>query len=284
METKDLYSFGPFQIDASRRLLRNDREVIPLPSKAFDTLLFLVRNHDRLVKKDELMAALWPDAEVEENNLSQCVSAIRKALGDSPQAQQYIETVPGWGYRFAAPVRLGSGDEVRLVGASLPVGLEPRKDSAFLVAGVFVAVIALGVAFYVGTRIHPRSTKPPNASAMKARTSVAVLGFENLSEEKKDQWLATALGEMLRTELAAGGALRIMSADDVAQLAPDLLTSAKKLESLAAPRLQEVNRKLGSDLLIFGSYVVIPDQARKRIRFDVRSRCSQTGGLRQSFV
>src|ERR1700688_4855689 len=98
METRHLYNFGPFQIDSAKRLLQRDRRQIPLPAKAFEALLLLVRNRDRLVEKDELMRDLWPDITVEENNLSQSISAIRKALGDTAQEHHYIETVPGWGY------------------------------------------------------------------------------------------------------------------------------------------------------------------------------------------
>ena len=75
MEINHLYGFGPFQIDSARRLLQRDLQQIPLSTKAFEALLLLVRNSDRLVEKDELMRALWPDTVVEENNLSQSISS-----------------------------------------------------------------------------------------------------------------------------------------------------------------------------------------------------------------
>lgn len=98
------YEFGPFRLDATERLLLRDGEPILLPPKAFDTLLVLVANCGRILKKDDLMKAVWPETLVEENNLSQYVSALRKALGDDPNGHRYIETVPRLGFRFVARV------------------------------------------------------------------------------------------------------------------------------------------------------------------------------------
>ena len=78
--------------------------MIPLRLKVFDTLLVLVENAGRLVTKQELLDTVWPETTVEENNLNHNVSVLRKALGEKATGQQYIETVPRVGYRFAAPV------------------------------------------------------------------------------------------------------------------------------------------------------------------------------------
>jgi DNA-binding winged helix-turn-helix (wHTH) protein/pimeloyl-ACP methyl ester carboxylesterase len=98
------YQFGPFQLDVRERRLSRGDEVIPLRLKVFDTLLVLVENAGRLVTKQELLDAVWPGTAVEENNLNHNVSVLRKALGERATGQQYIETVPRVGYRFAAPV------------------------------------------------------------------------------------------------------------------------------------------------------------------------------------
>ena len=76
-------------------------EVIPLRLKVFDTLLVLVENAGRLVTKQELLDTVWPETAVEENNLNHNVSVLRKAFGEKATGQQYIETVPRVGYRFA---------------------------------------------------------------------------------------------------------------------------------------------------------------------------------------
>lgn len=98
------YHFGPFHLDVRERRLSRGDEVIPLRLKVFDTLLVLLENAGRLVTKQELLDAVWPETTVEENNLNHNVSVLRKALGEKATGQQYIETVPRVGYRFAAPV------------------------------------------------------------------------------------------------------------------------------------------------------------------------------------
>ncbi len=98
------YRFGPFQLDARERRLLRGSDVIPLRLKVFDTLRVLVENAGRLVTKQELLDTVWPETTVEENNLNHNVSILRKALGEKATGQQYIETVPRIGYRFAAAV------------------------------------------------------------------------------------------------------------------------------------------------------------------------------------
>jgi DNA-binding winged helix-turn-helix (wHTH) protein len=104
-ETNRFYEFGPFRLDPGRQLLLRDGQPVPLTSKVFETLLALVQRGDQLVSKDELMKLLWPDTFVEESNLTQHISMLRKALGESPQDHLYIVTMPGRGYRFAQKAR-----------------------------------------------------------------------------------------------------------------------------------------------------------------------------------
>jgi len=102
---KHLYGFGSFIVDAAEGLLLRDGQPIPLTPKAFETLIALVENSGHVLGKDELMRRVWPDSFVEENNLSQNISLLRKALGDGGAGgQKYIETVPKRGYRFVAGV------------------------------------------------------------------------------------------------------------------------------------------------------------------------------------
>src|SRR5215216_120831 len=104
------YLFDGFRVDVSERLLfQGDREV-PLTPKVFDTLLMLLENSSHVLTKKELMQQVWPDSFVEENNLAQNISLLRKALGE-----QYIQTVPKRGYRFIAEVTATGGEETLLV-------------------------------------------------------------------------------------------------------------------------------------------------------------------------
>ena len=99
------YEFGPFCVDASQRLLARDGTPMPLTPKVFDTLLHLVQRSGTALSKDELMRAIWPDTVVEENNLNQNISILRRVLGDGRSQHRYIATVPGHGYQFVAEVK-----------------------------------------------------------------------------------------------------------------------------------------------------------------------------------
>jgi Tol biopolymer transport system component/DNA-binding winged helix-turn-helix (wHTH) protein len=135
------YHFGSFVLDAGHCELRRNGTPVPLPGKAFDLLLTLVRAADRTVTKGELMSVLWRDTAVEESNLTQTVFVLRKALGEDNEEAGYIRTVPRRGYRFVAPVAAEGSvkpAEIRTLSNS-----EPRSRTWLYAAG---AVLAIGVA------------------------------------------------------------------------------------------------------------------------------------------
>jgi len=99
------YEFDQFRIDVTERLLLHEGAPLALPPKAFDILLALVQQSGHVLEKRELIETVWPDTFIEENNLTQYISALRRALGDDRRDQHYIETVARRGYRFLAPVR-----------------------------------------------------------------------------------------------------------------------------------------------------------------------------------
>jgi Tol biopolymer transport system component/DNA-binding winged helix-turn-helix (wHTH) protein len=155
--TKEIYEFGPFRLDAQERLLRRDGAAVSLTPKAFDLLLVLVERQGRLLGKEELFQAVWPDTIVEESNLSSNVALIRKALGDGTNSERYIETVPKRGYRFVSAVQeVSRGEEKPTSNATLPTHetrvevAKPRRRfhpllwvlpvSGLLVVGYFASV------------------------------------------------------------------------------------------------------------------------------------------------
>ena len=107
--SKPIYEFGPFRLDVAERLLLRNGTAIPLQPKAFDLLLVLVQNRGHLLEKDELLKIVWPDTIVEEVNLANNVSILRKILGSGADAERFIETVPRRGYRFLAEVKIVAG-------------------------------------------------------------------------------------------------------------------------------------------------------------------------------
>src|SRR5215204_141268 len=101
----DIYEFDRFRVDVGRRLLTDsDGEILPLKPKAFETLLYLVRHPGELLEKEEMMRAIWTDTIVEENNLNQSISVLRRVLGERHDEHRFIVTVPGRGYKFVAEV------------------------------------------------------------------------------------------------------------------------------------------------------------------------------------
>ena len=104
------YVFGPFAVDTREGTLLREGRPVPLTPKAFETLVALVEHSGRCLAKEELMRRVWPDSFVEENNLSQNISQLRRALqGEGEEAASYIETVPRRGYRFNATVVVQGG-------------------------------------------------------------------------------------------------------------------------------------------------------------------------------
>lgn len=96
------FEFGPFRIDAVRRLVTRDGRPVPLTPKAFDTLVALVEQSGRTLNKEDLLERVWSGTSVEENNLTQAISRLRKTLEDASDGRRYILTIPGQGYRFVA--------------------------------------------------------------------------------------------------------------------------------------------------------------------------------------
>ncbi len=117
MKTRRVYRFGPFQLDATAKVLLKDGEPVRLARKAVETLLALVENAGQVLTKEELMAAIWPDRVVDEANLAQNVAVIRRSLGAEKGAPGYIETFPGRGYRILGPISV----------AEEPTGVQPAQ-------------------------------------------------------------------------------------------------------------------------------------------------------------
>jgi eukaryotic-like serine/threonine-protein kinase len=107
-----LYRFGPFVLDPQRRTLYCNESLVPLTPKAFDVLLFLAQNPNRLITKDELLKAVWGDTFVEEGNLTQYISHLRKALADNSEDSRLIVTISRKGYQFTTDVVLSKAADI----------------------------------------------------------------------------------------------------------------------------------------------------------------------------
>jgi Tol biopolymer transport system component/DNA-binding winged helix-turn-helix (wHTH) protein len=160
------YDFGPFVLDASKRLLFQNGEPVPLAPKVLDTLLALIEHRDEIVSKEQLLSCVWGDTLVEEGGLARNISLLRKTLGEKPDDHRYIVTVPARGYRFVAEVRQRALDaesqqdsDVRSSPAALNGQAAPvarRRDSVIWWAlGVVSLVLVCGVVALVWLSASP---------------------------------------------------------------------------------------------------------------------------------
>jgi DNA-binding winged helix-turn-helix (wHTH) protein/TolB-like protein/Flp pilus assembly protein TadD len=196
-------SVGEFRLDvAKRQLLGRNQQPVPLTPKAFETLVYLVRHSGDVLDKDELMRAVWPDTVVEENNLSQNVSALRRALGEKPNAHRYIVTIPGKGFSFVAnvtAVAADSGQIMKTDGNLIPTkelhsGLS-AKGKRLLVGGLLVAILgAAGVLIW-------RSSRSGSAPSPEIKV-LAVLPFKPLVAENRDPALELGMADSLIAKLS----------------------------------------------------------------------------------
>ncbi len=241
-EPKVLYEFGPFRVDPEKQVLLREDHPVAISPKVFETLLILVRRSREVVSKEDLMKALWPDAFVEEANLSQNIFLLRKALGDTPEDRRYILTLPGRGYRFVEQVNAvrQDGDDVVIESRShaqmvveqadnaepsrpLPGSLDGKESWKYLlpIAGVVVLMV-LGTTFFLH-RHHP--------IVLGEKNSVIIADFTNTTGDPVfdgtlRQGLAVQLEQSpvlsLLSEDRIQQALRLMGQPPDARLTPDL--------------------------------------------------------------
>jgi DNA-binding winged helix-turn-helix (wHTH) protein/TolB-like protein/Flp pilus assembly protein TadD len=251
------YRFESYRLDMQTRELREgDGPALPLTAKAFDTLCYLIAQRQRVVGKDELLAAVWPGRVVEENNLTQAIAALRRALGTNAGEHRYIVTVPGRGYRFVAEVREGEGDALsepaQSVAAQMPIA--PATPPTWRRAMTFGAVLFMLALFAVAAW---RMRDAPGSVALRPhvpRMSLAVLPFRSLSSGPRDQELELGLADTLITRLSRSGALQVRTLASSERL-PDASLDAKR-----------AGRELGAAYVVEGTTQRVADQVRINAR------------------
>src|SRR5580765_759866 len=214
-----VYEFAGFRADAVRRRLLAGDELLPLTSKAFDTLMTLIRHQGATVSKAELMDAVWADTAVEENNLTQQIAALRRAFGERPDEHRFIVTVPGKGYSFVADVRIAPDDSPAEIALVEHRTFARRYDNRGLMGyAVAVAYVLLVVATCVLSpfQLHDRH-----------RPSLAVLDFR--SGDSGDDAIGTGIRDTLRARL---GSLRDITVlrDDAERVDTDVVAAGRRMQ------------------------------------------------------
>lgn len=265
-----LYRFASYRLDTRSRELRDgDGPAIALTAKAFDTLCVLVANRHRVMSKDDLLAAVWPGRVVEENNLSQAISALRRALGTDASEHRYLVTVPGRGYRFVADVHEGESIARDATAHAAPAPDGPSPHAAPLPAPVAAPngiglgqrrAIALGALMFLGALLAVAAWRmrepaaipviPPSAT----QATLAVLPFRSLSPGPRDELLELGLADTLITRLGRSSALRVRS-----------LASAQRLSGAQHDALA-AGRQLAAAYVVEGSTQRRGDRVRINAR------------------
>jgi TolB-like protein/DNA-binding winged helix-turn-helix (wHTH) protein/Tfp pilus assembly protein PilF len=227
--------FRDCELDLAAYQLRRQGRPVRIERRAMDLLILLVERRMQLVTRGEIVDRLWGkdvfvDAETGVNTL---VFKVRQALHDSSEAPAYIETVPGKGYRFIAPVEVGSGLEPLGPPPSAPLRSGPSLLSRPLAAALAALVLLAGLVIWL------RRGAAPAPSAV----TLAVLPFENLGGNRDHDYLADGLAE---EAIASFG-----------QVDPQHLTVIGRTSTLAykgtRKPLAEIGRELGADYLVEGS-------------------------------
>jgi DNA-binding winged helix-turn-helix (wHTH) protein/tetratricopeptide (TPR) repeat protein len=278
-EPRILYEFGPFRMDPDRQVLLRENVPVPVTPKAFETLLALVRRSRDVVSKEELLKEVWPDSFVEESNLSQSIFLLRKALGDTPENRQYIVTLPGRGYRFAAPVRTVTEQGEALVAQArtrtqivieeneaasgevrklLPIPLKPGRIF-LLPVGAVVLLLALGAFFLL------RAHRPTN---LGEKASILVGNFINTTG---DPVFDDSLRQGLKVQLEQSPSLSLISEDRIRQTLS--LMGQSPDGRLTGQIAREVCERVGSSAVLEGSIKPLGSQ----YVLDLRSVDCRTG-------
>src|SRR5882672_7614239 len=242
----NIFRFGLFEADAVGGQLMRNGVRIKIQDQPFRVLLLLLGRPGEIVTRDELRQKLWPEGTYVDfdGSLNVILKKLRAAIDDDSDNPRFIETVPRRGYRFIAPVSSDRRPEPVIVeppqaGAVVVKEVQPAGEpvSAPQVATVTgrrslliytyrvsvvasLVLIATGLLWWHYKRSGPLGAKESGhgLAPVQIRKSVAVLGFHSLSGKAEDAWLATALSEMLSTELSGGEKLRLVSGEDVANL------------------------------------------------------------------
>jgi DNA-binding winged helix-turn-helix (wHTH) protein/tetratricopeptide (TPR) repeat protein len=276
-----VYEFGPFHMDPDKQILLRGNDPVPVTPKAFETLLVLVRRSREVVSKEELLKEVWPNSFVEESNLSQNIFLLRKALGDTAENRQYIVTLPGRGYRFAAPVRTVTEQGEALVAQArtrtqivieeneaetdhapkaLAIPRKPKASRRLLHSAAVVALLlVLGVFLLIRNRRHAN---------LDEKDSILVADFVNTTG---DPVFDDTLRQGMEVQLEQSPSLSLISEDSIRQALG--LMGKPPDTRLTGQTARDVCERTGSSAVLEGSIKALGSE----YVLDLRSVNCRTG-------
>jgi TolB-like protein/DNA-binding winged helix-turn-helix (wHTH) protein/Tfp pilus assembly protein PilF len=261
-ESHLIYEFGEFRLDAHRRLLfaRDSPHPLSIKPKVYETILYFVEHPGEILEKDRLLADLWPGLVVEENNLTQAISVVRRVLGEARGENRYLATVPGRGYRFVADVVRVTQPRSTIV-EQPAAGLRRSRWTLAIGLPVLLGLALLAYGWQAGWWLAGEQAGAA-VSALPSRT-VAILPFENLSAEASDEFIALGLSESVLHRLASVRDLTLIAR-----------TSSFALRERPAADAREIGRLLNARYLVEGSV----RRAGEELRVTAQLIDANTGG------
>jgi TolB-like protein/DNA-binding winged helix-turn-helix (wHTH) protein/tetratricopeptide (TPR) repeat protein len=246
-----IFRFDRFQADDTAFRLIADGAPVSLEPKALRLLLYLIQNRGRLIRKQELLDAVWADAAVTENALTRSVGLLRKTLDDDSREPRFIETVPTAGYRFIAQVDItsipGRTNAVNAAEtATLPLGPPASRPARWRPHFLRIGLIVAACLIFLTITAWLLPVRPHSARIR----SLAVLPLANLSGDPNQEYFADGMTDELITELARVPNLRVVSR-----------TSVMAEKDTRRP-LSEIAHQLDVDAIVEGSIVRSGDRIR----------------------
>jgi DNA-binding winged helix-turn-helix (wHTH) protein/TolB-like protein len=276
LESQVIYEFDNFRLNPAEHSLLCGGKNVPLTPKSFEILIALIERQGMLVTKDELMRKIWPDSFVEEANLTVNVSVLRKAFGDTPGHQEFIETVPKRGYRFIAPVtavRNGTSHATEIPSLTAqPVqtapappersGVVPKPAAVFHRGRAKIGILAIAgilVVAAIGSWLVRRDSSTPRATQAVRR--LAILPFHNIKQDRSADFLGYSLADAIITKLGSVQALRVRPSYAIEKYRDQIV------------EIPKVAADLDVDTLLTGNFIREGDDLRITCQLvDVKSR------------
>ena len=288
LKTGSFYECGPFRLEPAEHRLTREGSPVSLSPKAFELLVFLIRNQGRLVTKEQIMQAVWPSSFVEEANLTVSISVLRKVLGEKESDLRYIETVPKKGYRFTAVVKeiespqkvlmqtdgglkqaevqlfQSSGNASTVSAPKLPVGETEdgscARDGPVLVPQeaahptsrrrLTIAVLAVLVCILTIISYLSYRRRALSKPSVPVQHSLAILPLRNLRQNPNDDFLGFSLADAVITKLGPVSSLTVRPSSAIEKYKGQTID------------LQRVAAELNVDTLLTGTFIHDGDDLR----------------------